>query len=117
MAWLRGHWSAGGATPLACRASIEELKRVLAYSKFHLSSQGQLELLADYLPYCEVVEPVEACSARCRDPKDQALLDLAHCGKAEILVSGDEDLLALAGQTEFVIETPEDYRRRHLGLL
>jgi hypothetical protein len=27
-------------------------------------------------------------------------------------VSGDSDLLALAGKTEFVIETPEAYRQR-----
>lgn len=112
VAWLRGHWRAGGSIPLASRESILELKRVLAYSKFHLSSEGQLELLADYLPHCEVLDPAEGCSIRCRDPRDQPLLDLAHCGKAEILVSGDEALLALAGQTEFVIETPEAFRRR-----
>jgi predicted nucleic acid-binding protein len=29
-----------------------------------------------------------------------------------MLVTGDKDLLALAGQTAFVIETPEEYRRR-----
>ena len=30
------------------------------------------------------------------------------------LVSGDRDLLVLAGQTKFRIETPEEYRRRIL---
>jgi predicted nucleic acid-binding protein len=44
--------------------------------------------------------------------KDQLFLDLAQSGKADILVTGDDDLLALAGQTVFVIETPEEYRRR-----
>lgn len=115
LAWLRRHWRAGGSVPLASRASVEELKRILAYSKFHLSSDGLLELLADYLPYCEVLDPAEGCSIRCRDIKDQPFLDLAHCGKAEILISGDDDLLVLAGQTEFVIETPEAYRRRISG--
>jgi predicted nucleic acid-binding protein len=68
--------------------------------------------LADYLPYCEVVELTEICAAACRDTKDQPFLDLAQSGKADVLVSGDQDLLVLAGQTRFLIETPEAYRRR-----
>jgi predicted nucleic acid-binding protein len=42
-------------------------------------------------------------------------LDLAFSGKAELLVSGDNDLLALTGQTTFLIETPEAYRLRIEG--
>jgi predicted nucleic acid-binding protein len=51
----------------------------------------------------------------CRDAKDQPFLDLAESGKAEVLVTGDEDLLAMAGKTAFLIETPEAYRRRVCG--
>jgi len=47
----------------------------------------------------------------CRDANDQPFLDLALNGHADLLVSGDQDLLALSGQTEFLIETPEAYRR------
>jgi predicted nucleic acid-binding protein len=71
-----------------------------------------MELLGDYLPYCESADVQKHCPVTCRDAKDQQFLDLAHCGKAEILVTGDHDLLALAGQTGFVIESPEAYRRR-----
>jgi putative PIN family toxin of toxin-antitoxin system len=117
LAWLRLHWQQGGCTPLVSAATVHELMRVLAYSKFRLPANAQAELLGLYIPHCKTFTQISACSVCCRDPKDQALLDLAHCGKAEILVSGDEDLLALAGQTEFVIETPEAYRRRHLGRL
>jgi predicted nucleic acid-binding protein len=39
-------------------------------------------------------------------------LDLAHSGNADLLVTGEDDLLLLAGQTEFVIETPQAYRQR-----
>jgi predicted nucleic acid-binding protein len=42
-------------------------------------------------------------------------LDLAHCGHADMLVSGDDDLLVLMEQTRFVIESPERYRRRVRG--
>ena len=111
LAWLRQHWREGGCTPLISRATVAELTRVLAYPKFRLSPDGRLELLADYLPFCETIELVERCPAVSWDTSDQPLLDLAESGKADLLVTGDEDLLVLAGKTAFLIETPEDYRR------
>jgi putative PIN family toxin of toxin-antitoxin system len=71
-----------------------------------------MELLTMYIPYCESFNPMDKCPIECRDSKDQPLLDLAQSGKADLLVTGDQDLLALAGQTAFLIETPEAYRRR-----
>jgi predicted nucleic acid-binding protein len=68
--------------------------------------------LADYLPYCKTIEPEERCPFLCRDANDQPFLDLAQSGKADLLVTGDRDLLSLAGQTTFLIETPDAYRRR-----
>jgi len=94
------------------RATVEDLRRVLGYRKFKLSAEYQLELLGDYLVYCEAIEVTETCPVQCRDAKDRPFLDLAQSGKADVLVTGDQELLALAGQTKFVIETPEDYRRR-----
>jgi uncharacterized protein len=82
------------------------------YPKFRLSLEDRRELLAHYVPYCEIVEHVTRCPQVCRDEKDQSFLDLAQSGGAELLVSGDNDLLALAGQTTFLIETPEAYRLR-----
>ena len=111
-AWLRPHWRDGGGVPLVSRLTIAELTRVLAYPKFRLSLDDRLELLGDYLPYCETVETSDRCAALCRDAKDQPFLDLAQSGKADLLVTGDDDLLALAGQTVFLIETPEVYRHR-----
>ena len=115
LSWLVGHWEAGDCVPLISRATAEELTRILAYPKFRLTADEQLEALASYIPYCEAVEIAESCTVLCRDTKDQPLLDLAESGKADFLVTGDEDLLALAGQTKFLIETPEDYRRRVSG--
>lgn len=102
----------GGAQPLVSQTTIAELARVLSYPKFRLSPLEQLDLLSDYVPFCEVVEVSTHCSVFCRDPKDQPLLDLAYSGRAEVLVTGDADLLALAAQTPFAIETPEQYRAR-----
>jgi putative PIN family toxin of toxin-antitoxin system len=117
LAWLRLHWLEGHCLPLICRATATELTRELAYPKFRLSVADQQELLAEYLPYCETVELTEECPAICRDPKDQPFLHLAQSGKAELLISGDRDLLALAASTSFVIETPEAYSQRIDGHL
>lgn len=97
---------------MVSKATVLELMRVLNYSKFRLSEQYRMEALALYLPYCTEVEIVNTCPVLCRDVKDQPLLDLAQSGKADLLITDDEDLLALAGQTAFLIETPEAYRLR-----
>ena len=110
--WLRQHWREGGCVPLISRATAAELTRVLRYPKVGLSPGDARELLADYLPHCEVIESVERCASVCRDASDQMFLDLAQSGTADLLVSGDQDLLMMAGQTTFLIETPEAYRGR-----
>lgn len=111
LSWLVGHWQAGNCVPLISRATVAELSRILAYPKFHLTAEEQLEALANYIPFGEVIEIAKPCPVLCRDPKDQPFLDLAENGKADLLVTGDEDLLALAGETAFVIQTPEAYRK------
>jgi uncharacterized protein len=112
LVWLRQHWSNADCIPLISRATAAELTRVLGYPKFRLSADDRTELLAECLPYCEIVEPLQRCTAICRDANDQPFLDLAQSGKADLLVTGDKDLLILTGQTLFLIETPEAYRSR-----
>lgn len=112
LSWFRRHWREEACVPLLCPETAQELMRVLNYPKFRLSQEEQLELLGDYLPYCESVFPITHCPLACRDVKYQSFLDLAHSGHAAILVSGDQDLLVLAGEAGFSIETPESYRQR-----
>jgi len=114
LAWLRAHWRDGGCVPLIARETGTELTRVLAYPKFRLSAQDQLELLSDYLPFCESIRTVQRCPAICRDAKDQQFLDLAQSGQADLLVTGDADLLQMTGETNFAIISPEAYRQRVL---
>lgn len=112
LAWLRRHWAAGECTPLLSRATAEELLRVLAYPKFRLSPGDRDELLGEYLVCCKLVRRVKRCPVRCRGQHDQAFLDLAHTAQAEALVTGDRDLLSLAGETPFSIESPAACRER-----
>ena len=99
---------------LVSRPTIEELIRVLAYPKFRLSAEDAESLLAAYLPYSTTVSaaPSKRTVPRCDDPDDQPFLDLAAAGKADVLVSGDRAILALAGRTPFAIESPEQFRLR-----
>jgi uncharacterized protein len=112
VSWLVDHWQAGSYMPLVSRTTATELATILAYRKFHLTPNEQLEALGGYIPFCDVVDVASPCPVLCRDPKDQLFLDLAHSGQADLLVTGDEDLLVLSGQTVFLIESPEAYRRR-----
>ena len=101
LARLRAHWRAGDALPLASRTTVEELTRVLRYPKFQLSSDHRDELLAEYLPYCEIIKVTRKSKLSCRDKNDQPFLDLAESGKADLLVTGDRDLLARPGKRGF----------------
>jgi uncharacterized protein len=99
---LRRAWQAGRFVPLASTDTAGELVRVLAYPKFKLTADEQHELLADCMPWVEVVhipDPPPRVPA-CRDPFDLPFLHLAVAGKARALVSGRRDLLALAGSPE-----------------
>ena len=91
------------------RATAAELVRTLAYPKFRLAPEEQRELLADYLPYCTTVRmPAKPPKTpACRDPADVPFLQLALAGKAEHLVTGDSDLLALANRFSCAIIKPD----------
>jgi uncharacterized protein len=115
LAWLRSHWADRRCVSLVSHETAEELARVLRLKKFRLTESEYHEALAAYLPFCEIVEANRKCNVVCRDAKDQPFLDLAQSGKADVLVSGDRDLLVLARRTKFLIETPEEYRRRVLA--
>lgn len=105
---LRAAWQSGELTPLLCAQTVEELLRVLTYPKFKLAREEHDELLADYLPYGEVVPPWQTRPAvpECRDACDQVFLDLAAVGGAQWLVTGDQDLLSLEGRVKFRIIAP-----------
>ena len=97
---LRLAWQQGQVLPLVSTVTVQELLRVLAYPKFCLSQVEQDELLGDYLPYAETLRIPQPppLVPECRDVLDLPFLQLAVTGKAEVLVSGDRDLLAVAAE-------------------
>jgi predicted nucleic acid-binding protein len=102
---LRRAWATGAACPIVCRETVAELIRVLAYSKFRLSDDDRTALLADYLPYTETARlphPPPSVPVACRDRDDVVFIQLTLAAAADVLVSGDADLAALAGPIAIV---------------
>lgn len=93
------------------------LIRVLTYPEFALNADDQRELLDDYLPCCESadISGKQVAIPQCRDPFDRAFLHLAVAGQADVLVTGDADILALAGEFAVPILFPGSFRRRLSG--
>jgi putative PIN family toxin of toxin-antitoxin system len=113
-AGLRKAWQRGACVPLLSTATAHELIRVLAYPKFRLSGDEQEQLLADYLPYAasiRITDPPPRVP-ECRDPFDLLFLHLGMAGKADALVTGDSDLLALAGRLPFPVLTLAEFLAR-----
>ncbi|MGE0876233.1 MAG: putative toxin-antitoxin system toxin component, PIN family [Burkholderiales bacterium] len=109
---------AGRFVPLASTATAQELVRVLGYPKFGLSAGERDELLADFMPWVEVVRVPDPPPAvpPCRDPFDLPFRQLAMAGRARARVSGDRDLLALAGTRGLCpVLGIDDFCRQFLG--
>lgn len=114
VSWFRGAWRSGRIRPLVNRDTTAEFIRVLAYPKFRLDEEEQRHLLDDYLPFCEAVDvpdPPPTIPA-CRDPFDRPFLELALAADADVLVSGDADVLALANEFSVPIVSPGAFKRQ-----
>jgi uncharacterized protein len=67
-----------------------------------------LDWLHQLMAAAELVKISERIAA-CRDPKDDKFLELAVNGNADVLVTGDSDLLALNPFRGIPIITPADF--------
>lgn len=77
----------------------------------------QIETLAnEYVPYVVLIS-IETSQIpddlpQYLDTKDQQFINLAYIGKADVLISGDMDLLVLNEQLPFAIEAPVIFKER-----
>lgn len=90
---------ANKAQMLATVATIAELNRTLSRPKFQTyaakTNQKLEQLIETYTAIVERVEPVAIPAGIVRDPKDEMILGCAVGGKADAIVTGDQDLLVL----------------------
>lgn len=93
-------------------STLSELAEVAQRTRFGVTSDGIAELFDAYLAWSETVEVSDSQEVpECRDPKDLPFLQLALVAGADALVTGDNDLLALASDFAILIITPADLRR------
>ena len=65
--------------------------------------------MADSIPNTIRVIVTGKLSGICRDPKDDFILECAETGKADLIVTGDKDLLSLKTYGAINIFTPRQY--------
>lgn len=91
---------------------IDELLETLALpqirQKYHLDDQSVDNLLALIALRGELVTPTRTIKV-CRDPKDDMFIEAAVSGKAEFVVTGDQDLLALKKYEAVRFVTPRTF--------
>jgi uncharacterized protein len=92
---------------LASEATLMELAEVLSRAKFdpYLTIGERQDFLRQFDRIAERIEVVRTIRA-CRDPRDDKFLELAVAGEADVIVTGDNDLLALDPFREISILTP-----------
>ena len=97
-------------TILISGALVEELSAVLARDRFdrYVSREMRADFLDALVRESEVITVTEFIHV-CRDPKDDHVLDLAVNGKAEVIVTGDNDLLVLNPFRGVRIVTPAEF--------
>lgn len=98
---------------LASRDTLDELVTTLLSARFdpYLSRADRDVALERLIPLLELAEPIQIVRL-CRDPKDDKFLEAALNGRADVLVSGDKDLLVLNPFSGIAIVTPADYLAR-----
>ena len=98
---------------LVSDATLGELADVLSRAKFdpYVSLEDRQDFIRVLNRVAEriiVTAPIKAC----RDPKDDKFLELALNGEANMILTGDRDLLALHPFRGVDILSPRDYLMR-----
>jgi putative PIN family toxin of toxin-antitoxin system len=105
-------WRQGGLDVVLSHYIMEELSRVLPRLKRIRLSDGEIRDLVDSLLFlADIVEPDDGRDATLRDAADQQVLGTFLASKADYLITGDKDLLALA--EKYPIVTPAMFWGRH----
>lgn len=93
------HIRNGTMTLISSPTLLAELAHVLERPKFDLillrSNSSRTQVLAEVRQLAEVVDAPPLAHPVCRDPDDDAVLALALAAQADIVISGDDDLLSI----------------------
>ena len=105
-------WRQGGLDVVLSRFILDEMARVLPRLPRIGLTPGEIRDLADsFMFLADVVEPDADREPGLRDAADQQVLATLRTSHADYLITGDKDLLALAGK--YPIVTPAVFWERH----
>ena len=92
---------------LVSEDTLAELAQTIARDKFnpYVSLEDRQEFFRLYARLAEWV-PISSTVRVCRDPNDDKFLELAVDGQAQMVVTGDKDLLGLSPYRGIEILTP-----------
>ena len=112
LVWLREAIVNGALIPLVSDETLAEMVRVLAYPRFGLTAEDRENIIVYYMEHAEAIKQprTRARLPQCRDPHDEMFIRLAYAAKADAIVTGDNDLLALAPESRIPILTPVAFR-------
>lgn len=99
---------------VATKAVLAEYREVAERLHGHYHAVSFRRPLAILESLVKLVRPATLGGAVCRDPDDDAIIACALGGKAKIICSGDDDLLALNGFRGLEILKPREFKTRYL---
>ena len=106
------HVRDGNVTPILSPALLAEFAEVIGRAKFRAilqqTGRAQSRILAELLHLAELIDPPPLPTPVCRDPDDDKILALARAAQADVIISGDRDLLTLGSFHDIPILTPAD---------
>lgn len=110
---LVSSWKSGGFLCLLTRPILDEYLRALAYPKFQLTDR-EIKILIeeDLLPFIEVVYESKGAVPRLKDRDDEKFLAACLGGKADVLITGDKELLTVKSIGKTMIESPANFLKR-----
>ena len=97
---------------VASRAVLREYREVAERLHVQFPSVNYRRPLSILESKLIIVRPVALGETVCRDPDDDAIIACALGGKAKVICSGDDDLLALNGFRGLEIMQPSDFCQR-----
>ena len=105
-------WRQGGLDVALSHHILDEMARVLPrLPRIRLTATEIRDLADSFMFMADMAEPAGTPDGDLRDPADQPVLLTLLASSAQFLVTGDKDLLALAGR--YPIVTPAAFWARH----
>ncbi len=96
-------------------AEVEAALKLQKIRKYLREPEDALLWLADLAALADLADDTGRAKGVCRDPEDDAVLSAAIEGRADVIVTGDADLLALEEHEGIAILTPRAFSDLFLG--